>query len=596
MMTLQQVAKALGGKISAGQVLAPGPGHSPEDFSLSIKLDHSATDGLIVHSFAGDDPIVCKDYVRKKLGLPPFARAGAKPKRKIVATYDYTDEHGELLFQVVRYEPKNFQQRRPDGNGGWRWQLGDVRRVPYHLPELLEAVACDRPIFIAEGEKDVDALMKLGVTATCNSGGAKKWHDEHSAHFKDADVIILPHNDEPGRNHAADIVRSLTDIAASVRVLNLPGLPEKGDAYDWIESGGSLAELWKLAEGAPEPEAPTAPATALSLNEWLKRDIPPLDLLCGSFIHKLCRVIITGPTGLGKTMLGIALAFACAAGSGFLHWKAGRAARVLIVDGEMPRGLMQERLRAEALRSGLKPENLFVLSKEDFEDMAPLNSEEGQQWMDVRIEELKPDLMLLDNIQALIVGDHTKEESWSPVLPWVRSLTKRHIGQIWFHHTGHNEGHAYGTSTRQWQMGSCILMERVNDAEELTFALKFTKARERTPDNRQDFDDVTIGLVGNQWQITKGGSKTSKVTGAPKIALDLLKRAITDAGERPPACNHIKPDMLAVRLTLWRQYCDQGQIVETDKPDTKLKTFKRAAQKLQELGKIGVWGEWVWPI
>lgn len=115
MITLQHVARALGGEISAGQVLAPGPNHSPKDRSLSIKLEASAPGGFIVHSFANDDPIDCKDYVREKLGLQPFARAdGAREtKPKIVATYDYTDEHGELLFQVVRHEPKNFRQRRP---------------------------------------------------------------------------------------------------------------------------------------------------------------------------------------------------------------------------------------------------------------------------------------------------------------------------------------------------------------------------------------------------------------------------------------------------------------------------------------------------
>ena len=102
------------------------------------------------------------------------------PSRRVVKTYDYTDVHGALLFQVVRFEPKDFRQRRPDGNGGWLWSLGDTQRVLYRLPEVAEAVASDHPIFIAEGEKDVDALMGIGVTATCNPGGAGKWRDEYS--------------------------------------------------------------------------------------------------------------------------------------------------------------------------------------------------------------------------------------------------------------------------------------------------------------------------------------------------------------------------------------------------------------------------------
>jgi hypothetical protein len=334
----------------------------------------------------------------------------------------------------------------------------------------------------------------------------------------------------------------------------------------------------------------------LNISEWIERELPKPDLLCGSFISTTARVLIVGPTGLGKTMLGLAIALRAAAGAAFLHWKAGRPCHVLYVDGEMPRRLMQSRLHDEVRRSGLMPESLHILSKEDFEDMPPLNTAEGQSWTDAKITEVSPDLILFDNIQALISGDHTKEESWSPVLTWVRSLTKRHIGQIWFHHTGHNEGHSYGTKTREWQMDTCILLERVTDAEGLTFTLKFTKARERTPDTHEDFNEVTITLRNDQWEITKAGAKASKISGAPKVALDLLKRAIVDAGEKPPACNHIPPDILVVRESLWRRYCYEGQITETDNPDARQKAFKRAAAKLQELVKIGVWHEWVWLI
>jgi hypothetical protein len=231
---------------------------------------------------------------------------------------------------------------------------------------------------------------------------------------------------------------------------------------------------------------------------WDEREIAPRDWLLGNFISTTSRILITGPTGLGKTMLGIALAFAAEAGAQFLHWKAGRAARVLYIDGEMSAEEMQDRLRQEAARTGRKPENLFVLSREDFDEMPPLNTPEGQAWMDTKIEETNPDLIIFDNIQALVVGDHTKEESWAPVLPWVRSLTKRKRGQAWMHH---NEGHSDGTKTREWQLDACLLMERV--ADDLTFTIKFTKARGRRPENRADFEDTTIGLRNNKWRLPR---------------------------------------------------------------------------------------------
>ena len=256
-MQLREIASLLGGEVSSGdQVLAPGPGHSQEDRSLSVKLDKDAPDGFVVHSFAGDDSIRCRDHVRERLGLAPFKPNG-NGRQRIVETYPYEDEGGELLFEVVRFEPKRFAQRRPDGNGGWVWKLGKARRVPYRLPELLEAVANDQMVFVAEGEKDVEAAWQLGVAATCNPGGAGKWRDEYAQHLKDTNVVILPDNDQPGRDHAQKVARSLHGVAASVKVLDLPDLPEHGDVSDWIEAGGTAEQLERLADEA-EAWAPKA--------------------------------------------------------------------------------------------------------------------------------------------------------------------------------------------------------------------------------------------------------------------------------------------------------------------------------------------------
>jgi hypothetical protein len=180
----------------------------------------------------------------------------SKVTQRVVATHAYFDESGELLFVVERLEPKKpngFRQRRPDGNGGWIWKLGDTRRVPYLLPELLEAVASERLIFIAEGEKAVDALIKLGVIATCSPHGAGKWRQEYASHFKGADIVILPDADAPGEQHAQSIAASLDTVARKVRVLHLPDLGEGEDAFDWIQRGGNATELCKLVEIHDQP-------------------------------------------------------------------------------------------------------------------------------------------------------------------------------------------------------------------------------------------------------------------------------------------------------------------------------------------------------
>jgi len=172
----------------------------------------------------------------------------------IVATHDYLDECGQLLFQSVRREPgadgarKDFRQRRPDGKGDWTWNLQGVRLVPYHLPELLAADS-DRPVFIPEGEKDVDNLLSIGLVATTNPMGAGKWRPEFNQYLSEREVVILPDNDDPGRKHAENVARQLAGVAKSVCIVPLPALPPKGDVSDWLAVPGNdrvkLLELVK---------------------------------------------------------------------------------------------------------------------------------------------------------------------------------------------------------------------------------------------------------------------------------------------------------------------------------------------------------------
>jgi 5S rRNA maturation endonuclease (ribonuclease M5) len=171
-----------------------------------------------------------------------------KTAAQIVKTYDYYDADGVLVFQVCRTHPKGFFQRRPDGNGGWVNNLDEVVLVPYRLPEVLKA----EMILIPEGEKDCDTLAELGLTCTCNPQGAGKWRTDYNEHFADKQVIIIPDNDDPGRKHAQGVARHLHGIVASVKLVELPDLPEKGDVSDWLKRGGTKEELLALIESTPE--------------------------------------------------------------------------------------------------------------------------------------------------------------------------------------------------------------------------------------------------------------------------------------------------------------------------------------------------------
>jgi len=229
------------------------PAH--DDHKPSLKVDEAEDGKVLLKCFAGCDTkdiLAAIGLTMRDLYPEPEQKHGQEGPGKIIATYGYKDADGRLLFQVCRTADKRFFQRRPDGKGGWLNGLGDVKPVLYRLPEVLQALKQGETIFIPEGEKDVDNMARVGLAATCNPMGAGKWRDHYSNWLKGANVVILPDNDEPGRKHAQQVAQSLYGKAASVKVLELPGLPAKGDVSDWLEAGHTKEELMRLAEETPD--------------------------------------------------------------------------------------------------------------------------------------------------------------------------------------------------------------------------------------------------------------------------------------------------------------------------------------------------------
>ncbi len=239
------------------------PAHDDHSPSLSIKL---GTDNQIL--------IICRvgckaEDVMKAVGLTmadlfePKTKPAKTPLGPIVAVYDYRDEHGTLLYQNLRYAvpEKTFLVRRPDGPNKWIWKLGDVRRVPYRLPELFAADP-SKIVFWVEGEKDANALIALGMVATTNAGGAKSWRPEYAQFLVGRSVCVIPDNDKPGDIYAEQVAASCALLGILVKVVRLSNLPKKGDASDFLANGGTAAELirlWEL-ETACEPLPPPDPA------------------------------------------------------------------------------------------------------------------------------------------------------------------------------------------------------------------------------------------------------------------------------------------------------------------------------------------------
>jgi putative DNA primase/helicase len=245
------------------------------DLEKGTFFDHETGDGGGTLKFVQDRMRLDRNGAITWLQEQGHISKAQEPKsgsKRIVEAYDYTNAAGQLLlFQVVRYEPKDFRQRAPDGKGDWIWKMAGVRLVPYRLPEVVKAIKQKCTIYIAEGEKGVQSLESIGLVATCSPGGAGKWRPEYNSIFAGADVVILPDNDPqstmpdgtlrwhpdgrpvlPGQDHAADVARNLRGIAGRVRVLMLPDLPLKGDVANWIASGGTAAALAELVANAPD--------------------------------------------------------------------------------------------------------------------------------------------------------------------------------------------------------------------------------------------------------------------------------------------------------------------------------------------------------
>jgi DNA primase len=185
----------------------------------------------------GAEAIMCDD----KHGAVTATRAEEFDLWSYTSLFDYMDEHGELLFQKARYEPKAFRARRPTvpkpepkNRAHWEWSIAYVPRTLYRLPDLLNSTLDER-VFVTESEKDVDRLYEIGLIATCAPFGAGHWDESYNRWLHDRDVVIVPHNDQVGWSHADDVARSLHGVATSVRVLVLDMDAVGSDIADWID-------------------------------------------------------------------------------------------------------------------------------------------------------------------------------------------------------------------------------------------------------------------------------------------------------------------------------------------------------------------------
>jgi hypothetical protein len=372
-LSLKEAARRLNGEISGDQILCPGPDHSPKDRSLSVKLTSAVKGGFVAYSHSGDDPMVCRDYVAEKLGLPKFqpqpngnrfsldvmvraamsAAVSRKPRAKPTAIYHYTDRDGTLIYDVLRFDnPKGFAHRLADGTF-----KGSERRVLYRWPELLKYPSAT--IFCCEGEKDADRVASLDLCATTVASG--KWTDDCVTTLAGRNCCILEDNDDTGREKALDAAKLLHPVANSVKIIRLPGLGEGGDVSDWLDAGHRKQELedvcystpdWEL-ESAPSssplrPESPPTPEvsspsksdgkpkqpTILNYRRHRDANISAPKYLVKNMLPETGVGLLAGQSGTYKSFVGIELAGAIGTGQPFAGHAIKRQGAALIFASE----------------------------------------------------------------------------------------------------------------------------------------------------------------------------------------------------------------------------------------------------------------------
>ena len=435
-------------------------------------LERNAGSDAYPHKLTGD----CKCGARHGLAPGGQERDGHTRRRKgqhrrIVKTYDYHDEHGELLYQTVRYQPKDFRQRRPNGRGGWEWNLEGVRVVPYRLPELI-AAPTDSLALVCAGEKDTDRAHELGLVATTNPLGEGKFHNEYAEHFRGRPAAVIAHNDQPGWEHAESVARSLYGKATSVKVVKLPGVSDNGgDLVDWTDAGGTAEDLRRLIDETPEWRPPEERDDGRVLLASAIRDgvEPPAVLVPDVLLEGKAHAIYSGP-GIGKTFLMLWLILQVLA----------RGAPVILYDLENGLRTVAERLRA----MGADPDRIDDLLHFYPHTSLPV-TEEGRAMFEAKLDRIKPALVCFDSWIGFLASNGLDENSANDVATFasyfIHPARKRGIATLMLDHVPHEGNHARGSTRKKDEVDVMWSLTRLRyfDREQVgSVALTLKKDRE----------------------------------------------------------------------------------------------------------------------
>jgi AAA domain len=666
MYTLQQLAAALNGKIENDHVRCAGPGHSHNDDSLCVWPADTA-DGFTFNSHAKDQPEKCAEYIRQRLAgqvsqalalrRPVAPRPARRPtanhfaamlqgasaqqrstKGKLVDSYHYTDATGKLLYEVLRFEPKRFSQRRPDGNGGQIWNLDGIERVIFRWPEI---IAAPSPMtYVTEGEKDCNRLWEAGLVATTAAGS--KWTDTCVQAMAGRFCVILEDNDEPGRTKALEAAHALYPVATGIRIVRLPDLPEGGDVSDWLKTHTRQEFLnfcnavpdWHPDGGVPVRVETPAPTPSTALTTQTKQTLPapatpkpatPVEPIQLNFFNDLIEaapkawliknVIARGecsswiaPPGKGKSAL---LTDIFVHGAGGIDWRGYRVKAPFggIYFALERVDLVKRRMTAHRLRDDL-PSNLPIAIAPQVIDLMSRTSVGNIIDAIKRAEDrfgLGVGLVTFDTWARAIAaggGDESGAKDQNTALANLRRvLDKVHVHIATIGHTGKDESRGErGSNAKiadvdlQVQLSGDTVrtatVKKANDQAEGPLTSFRLEAFDFGPD--EDGDPFCTFIVSSE-AVSEVAATNRSLSDRQKRALEALTEAVITHGVELPTTDGMPAGIKAVTTDQWRAALYRLGVLDPIAKNPRARVIE-LRNRLAVMRVIGVRDERVWPV
>lgn len=546
--------------------------------------------------------------------LEQFGLPKADAPVRTETAWDYFDADGALRYQVVRIDDKTgktYRQRHINDQGQMVWGMAGVTALPYNLQGLMSST---KTVFITEGEKCADALIKLGLVATTNHGGAGKWWPPLTEHLRARNVVIVPDNDAPGERHASIVADALTGTARSIRILRLPDLPAKGDVADWMARGGTKDKIIELAKSAPiydpltaappPPETidPAAPKPRIQIVDWADVEEVKVKWLVDGMIPALGFCALYGRPGSYKSFVALYLAAMIATGKEAFG-RATDQGDVVYLMGEGGAGLKPRR-DALIKQYGLE-ERVGIHFIRAQLNLRSTDADANALVAAIQDRGISCKVLIIDTLARAFGGgnENASEDMGAFIAQLGKIQDELKTSIIVVHHSGKNEAMGMrGHSNLLGAVDAELEVVKISDDDSPNRVGQMTISKQKDGE-----DGIKIGYRMESIQLSpidpdkrslvvvpvdasEVGPRKRRLTPAQQLVMEALTKAVGESGV-PSGLPNIPPQAKTVGVELWRQ---TYYSMTTADAEARKKAFQRASQELVTHKLAGTWGGRAW--